>query len=205
MTDVGREHRGQKRSDAASQRVRLPVAVAVAALLALLGLWALGGSWLLLGTTCLAVVTWPLALADVRQRRLPNMLVLPCYPAVVTAVVLDTVTTGNGAWLAVGGGVGSILFYLAMHVGGGMGMGDVKLSGVLGALLGAVGPSALITGLLGAFVLGGLVGAWALASHQRATRHRIPFGPFMLVGFWLGVLAQGMLERDVFAQGIALL
>lgn len=171
--------------------------VAVAALLVLLGVCALGGSWLLLGTSALALVSWPLVVADVREHRLPNVLVVPCYPAVVVAVTLDAVATGDGAWLAVGGGVGSILFYLAMHVGGGMGMGDVKLSGVLGGVLGAVGPTALIVGLLGAFVLGGLVGAWALASHQRAMRHRIPFGPFMIVGFWLGILAQSILVKGI--------
>jgi leader peptidase (prepilin peptidase) / N-methyltransferase len=66
----------------------------------------------------------------------------------------------------------------------GMGMGDVKLAGVLGLFLGrAVGPAifiALITGTL----VGGLVMARKGVAAGRKTK--VPFGPFLALG---GVIA----------------
>ncbi len=169
----------------------VPLCVSAAALAALA--FAVGGwSWLLMGLLSVAVVTWPLAATDVAQHRLPNVLVLPCYPVAAVSIAAHILATGASpalplvvAGIALGG-------FVIMHLLGGMGMGDVKLAGVLGMLLGALGLTSAMVGFAAAFALGALAGAWAMATRQRAVTHRIPFGPFLLAGFWIGVAAHAV-------------
>jgi leader peptidase (prepilin peptidase)/N-methyltransferase len=68
-------------------------------------------------------------------------------------------------------------------------MGDVKLAGVLGLFLGYLGFAPLIVGVFAAFLLGGLVGVGMLLTRRGTRRTAIPFGPWMLAGAWLGILA----------------
>ena len=148
--------------------------------------------WLLLAY--IAAVTVPLFVIDLRSRRLPNRLVMPGY--LVGAVTLLLVwfvpgasplspsTTPVVALISAGA---YVLFLFALSFAGGMGMGDVKLAGVLGAAAGLVGPSAAILSPLLAFGLGGLVSAVMLVTRRGTRTTRIPFGPFMLLGFWLAV------------------
>ncbi|GAB2512004.1 prepilin peptidase [Paramicrobacterium agarici] len=150
---------------------------------------AVGWSWLLLGLGAVAVVTWPLIDADIAEHRLPNALVLPCYPIALVSVLAHAMASGSSPVFAIVIAAASIAAFGLMHVLGGMGMGDVKLVGVLGLLLGALGATAVIVGVAAAFLFGAVAGAWAMATQQRAASHRIPFGPFLLVGFWFGVLA----------------
>lgn len=78
-------------------------------------------------------------------------------------------------------------------------MGDVKLAGVIGLVLGWVGWSALAVGALAAFLLGGLVGL-ALIVLGRARRSTgIPFGPWMLGGAWVGILLGDPIARAYLA------
>ncbi|MFD2471897.1 prepilin peptidase [Amycolatopsis silviterrae] len=99
--------------------------------------WWLPVPWLV------SVVGVPLALADARHRRLPDVLTLPAYPAVALTITLAAL--GGGGWrLAAGAAVGCLLFggtHLIVHrlSAGGLGPGDVKLAGSFGAVLGAVG------------------------------------------------------------------
>jgi leader peptidase (prepilin peptidase)/N-methyltransferase len=68
-----------------------------------------------------------------------------------------------------------------------MGLGDVKLAGVLGIFLGWVGWGPLVVGSFSAFVLGGIFGVILIASKRGNRKSGIPFGPWMLVGAWIGV------------------
>lgn len=151
--------------------------------------------WLLqtIALLVLAGASIALALIDLDVHRLPDRIVLPLYP--VTAVLL----TGSALLLqqperlagAALGGAGLFLGYLAMALikPGGMGLGDVKLSGVLGLVLGWLGWQQLAVGVFLPFLLGGLF-AIALIIARRASRaSRVPFGPWMLVGAWIGIAA----------------
>lgn len=99
--------------------------------------WWLPVAWLV------SVLGVPLALADARHRRLPDVLTLPAYPAV--ALTLTLAALSGGGWrLAAGALLGCLLFggtHLIVHrlSAGGLGPGDVKLAGSFGAVLGAVG------------------------------------------------------------------
>ncbi|WP_326833904.1 A24 family peptidase [Amycolatopsis rhabdoformis] len=91
----------------------------------------------------LTVVGGPLSLADVRHRRLPDVLTLPAYPAMAAAVALGALT-GGGPAILTDAAAGALVFggaHLAVHraLPGRMGAGDVKLAGVLGAVLGVLG------------------------------------------------------------------
>ena len=87
-------------------------------------------------------------------------------------------------WLLLGGWF--LLFWLVTG-GGGWGYGDVRLAGLLGPALGYLGWAELVGGLLLIFVCGA-VGAVALVVRSRSMRARLPYGPYMLVGAWLGVV-----------------
>jgi leader peptidase (prepilin peptidase)/N-methyltransferase len=141
----------------------------------------------------LAALAAVLAVIDLQQRRLPDRLTLPAYPA--AAVLL------GAAALAIPGGTRHLLSALAglavawlffallvlIHPAG-LGWGDVKLSGVLGLYLGWLGAAAVAAGLLGAFVLAALAGLGLIAAGRATRKSQIPFGPFMLASA-IGVIA----------------
>ena len=70
----------------------------------------------------------------------------------------------------------------------GLGYGDVRLSGILGIALGYVGTAELVVGVYAGFLLGGVGGA-LLSMLRIVHRKHLPFGPFMLVGAVVGLLA----------------
>jgi leader peptidase (prepilin peptidase)/N-methyltransferase len=76
--------------------------------------------------------------------------------------------------LAVAGG----LLALALAYPGGMGMGDVKMGGMLGAFLGPYAALAVFLGALAGAIAGGLL----IATGRIRRRHALPFGVFMALG-----------------------
>ncbi len=134
----------------------------------------------------LAAVTPALVAIDVREHRLPNALVLPGYPVAALGLVGEWMRTGQLPVVALVAGAASTVFLLALSLGGGMGMGDVKLAGVLGLSAGLVGVTPAVVSPLAAFTLGGVSALVVAARHGRGAR--IPFGPFLLAGFWIAVV-----------------
>lgn len=134
-----------------------------------------------------------LALIDLDTHRLPNTIVLPSY--LVGAALLGTAAAVTGDWGALLGAAigGAALYALYLLLGlaypGGMGFGDVKLAGVLGIFLGYLGWGPLVIGGFAAFVLGGAFALVLVAARRARTGSGIPFGPWMLAGAWLGILA----------------
>jgi leader peptidase (prepilin peptidase) / N-methyltransferase len=167
------------------------LAVASAAACALLA-WVLGWSpplpmWLYLG-----VVGVVLTYVDWRTRLLPTRLIAPSYAVVALLAVLASALASDwGALLRAGLGwalAGGLFFLLWFVYPKGMGYGDVRLSGVLGIALAWLGWAELLVGVYAGFVLGAL-GGGVLALLRVVDRRRYPFGPFMLVGAVVGVLA----------------
>ena len=144
-----------------------------------------------------------LAAIDLDTHRLPDAIVLPSYGVLAALLGGAALLAGDGeaaARAAAGAGILFALYLLlALISPRGMGMGDVKLSGVIGLVLGWVGWSALAVGALAAFLLGGLVGL-ALIVLGRARRSTgIPFGPWMLGGAWVGILLGDPIARAYLA------
>ena len=151
---------------------------------------------LLVSAVYLIALLWGLTLVhiDLRVRRLPDRLVLPAYPVTAVALLACSVVTGRWSALAVAAasaGVAVAVFTVLALLSpgaGGLGLGDVKLAGVLAALLGWFDWRAAAIGLAAGFVLGGVAAAVLLIS-RRADRHsHIAFGPAMVAGAYLTCL-----------------
>ncbi|HEV7183069.1 MAG TPA: prepilin peptidase [Leifsonia sp.] len=139
-----------------------------------------------------AAVTLPLCAVDLRERRLPDALVVPGF--VYGAVMLGyrALARGSPVWPALGLCAGALAVFAALAVAGGLGMGDVKLAGMLALTLGAggFGAGAAVVGMCVAFVTAGLVALAGLIDALRTgdrSSSEIPFGPFLLAGFWIAV------------------
>jgi leader peptidase (prepilin peptidase)/N-methyltransferase len=148
---------------------------------------------ILLAYLYLAAISVALGLIDLDTHTLPNKIVLPAYAVgVVLLWTAALVATDYGRLLSAAVGMAALwLLYLLMALlyPGGMGFGDVKLAGVLGLFLGWLGWGTLLVGAFSAFLLGGLFALVLLASRRIGRKGGIPFGPWMLVGAWVGIFA----------------
>jgi leader peptidase (prepilin peptidase)/N-methyltransferase len=147
----------------------------------------------------LALAGVPLAFVDARQHRLPDLVTLPSYPAslLLLGVAAPFVTGGAGRFVhALIGMAAAVGFFalLLLIAPTGLGLGDVKLAGPLGAYLGWLGTAAFVTGLMAAWLLAALT-AVALLVTRRATRKtELPFGPFLIAATLGVVLASGFVS-----------
>jgi leader peptidase (prepilin peptidase)/N-methyltransferase len=144
----------------------------------------------------LAAVAVPLAFIDARQRRLPNLATLPSYPAslLLLGVAAPFVAGGSGRFIhALIGMAAAIGFFglLLLVSPTGIGLGDVKLAGPLGAYLGWLGAAAFVTGLLAAWLLAALTAIGLLLARRATRKSEIPFGPFLIAATLGVVLASG--------------
>lgn len=139
----------------------------------------------------LAAISIALAAIDLDTRRLPNAIVLPSYPVLAVLLVLASVLAGDWWALAragIGGAALWLLYFLVMVAKpGGMGFGDVKLAGLLGGVLGWFGWGSLVVGAFAAFLVGGLFSVVLMLAGRAGRKSAIPFGPWMLLGAWIGI------------------
>jgi leader peptidase (prepilin peptidase)/N-methyltransferase len=153
----------------------------------------------------LAAVTVALTLIDIDVHRLPNAIVLPSYIVAIALLGAASLLAGEGeaALRAVAGMVvlAAAYYLMALAYPGGMGLGDVKLAGVLGLYLGYSGWGALAVGSFGAFILGGIFSIILVVTRRATRKSGIPFGPWMLAGVWVG-LAVG---QNIWASYLGLL
>ena len=132
----------------------------------------------------LALEAWfflAIAVIDLEHQLVPNRMVGPALPLFFTANLLLGHATFSS--LLVGGVVGAGLFLIiALVVPGAMGMGDVKLTGLIGA---TVGLTNVLIALYIAIILGGLV-AIVLVVQKRLQRNvRMAYAPYLVLGAWL--------------------
>jgi leader peptidase (prepilin peptidase) / N-methyltransferase len=166
-------------------------ALASAVVAGLVGL-RLGWDPALLVWAYLAPVGVALAVVDWRTRLLPTRVIAPSYAVVVLLTLVAAAVSGDWdsairagwGWLVAGG----TFFVLWFVYPRGMGYGDVRLSGILGIALGYLGWAELLTGVYAGFLIGGVSGL-LLSLLRIVDRKAYPFGPFMLLGALVGVLA----------------
>lgn len=156
---------------------------------------ALGWDWLLCLLLLLVPVGTLLGIVDHRTRLLPSIVVLPATLAALGYGGLRWALSGTADDL-VRGVVCLLLvrtvFWLLWFIRqAGMGFGDVRLSALLGCTLGYAGAGPLLVGLYSAFLMFAIPGlVIAIAKRDRSVLKRAyPFGPFLLVGAWLGIVA----------------
>ena len=128
----------------------------------------------------------PIALIDFEHRVIPNKLTaLGALLALGLGTALDP--SGEPGRLIAGAAAGGALLFAALAHPGGMGMGDVKLAGVMGLFLGAAVAPAILIALLAGVLVGALVIARKGARAGRKTA--VPFGPFLALGSIVAVFA----------------
>jgi len=113
---------------------------------------------------------------DLTHRIVPNVIVLPAAAIVLAA---QTALEPSAEWALGAFGASFFLFLAALAYPKGMGMGDVKLALLLGAMLGRTVPVGLMLGMVAALVPSVVL----LARHGSAARKMaIPFAPFLALG-----------------------
>lgn len=139
-----------------------------------------------LAAMILVLTLVPVVVIDLEHKLIPDVFVLP---AAAAALVLAIAEQPQRWWVPVIGAAGASVFLLllALVYPGGMGLGDVKLALLLGAVLGA----SVVPAFAVAFFAGALLGAVLLVRMGKGARKMaIPFGPFLaagaLVALWFG-------------------
>jgi leader peptidase (prepilin peptidase)/N-methyltransferase len=122
------------------------------------------------------VVLVVISAIDLTHRIVPNRIVLP---AALLVLVAQTALQPSPEWALGALGASGFLLAAALVYPAGMGMGDVKLALLLGAMLGRTVPVALMVGMFAALVPSVVL----LARHGSAARKMgIPFAPFLAFG-----------------------
>jgi leader peptidase (prepilin peptidase) / N-methyltransferase len=120
---------------------------------------------------------------DLTHRIIPNRIVLPAFVVVLAA---QTLLEPSPEWALAALGASGFLFLAVVIHPAGMGMGDVKLALLMGAMLGKTVPVALMLGMLAALV----PAVFLLARHgSKARKMGIPFGPFLALGSVIALFA----------------
>ena len=136
-----------------------------------------------------------LAAVDLAVHRLPDRVTVPAYGAVLTALLVDAVVVGTWPYLlrallaaaaALGLAAGAALLSPQ-----GLGLGDVKLLGLLGLVLGWVAWGVLLAGVLLGLVVGAGASLALIATGRAGWRTALPFGPPLLIGAALSLALHG--------------
>ncbi len=130
------------------------------------------------------VVLVVLAGIDLATRRLPNVITVP---TTVAAVVLRAGFERShlGEVLLACAVAFFAFFAVSVVLRGGLGMGDVKLAGMLGALLGWSAFDALAIGI----VVGGIVSLALLGFSRAGLKTAIAYGPCLALGGAVAIIA----------------
>ncbi len=180
--------RGRCRSCRGPIAVRYLLVEAAAGALAAFGVSLYGLSPVTVGVVVFAWVSLALALIDLEHQILPDVMT---YPAIVFGLVFSffggfTTFADSVAGAVVGAIIPTsvILLYRWLRGIDGMGWGDVKYLAAIGAVVGLQG---CLMVLVGAAVLGALVGGFLIAIGRGSGKTALPFGTFLAVAviFWL--------------------
>lgn len=165
--------------------------VLVAVAIAVLAVAAIGPTAAAIPGIYLAATAPELTRVDLREHRLPDRMTLPGVGAGVAAVAIEGLATRTVPWVPLLAAAILTALFLGLALAGGMGLGDVKLVAVIG--LASPTPAIAVGAPLAAFLLGGVVSVGVLIRRGRGTR--IPFGPFLLAGYIVALVAALVISR----------
>ncbi|MFM7718624.1 MAG: prepilin peptidase [Actinomycetota bacterium] len=183
--------RGRCRHCGAKVPARWTLIEGATALLFVLAEVAAPDTWSAIGLAPFLGVLLALTLIDVATRRLPNAIV---YPTAVVAAVWVVLGVPVGSALDVGGAAigalafGGSLLLVTIASRGGMGLGDVKLAGVIGLVVGALDLPSVGVAAGAAIAFGGVAAIVALL-RGADRRSALPFGPMLAAGALVAVAA----------------
>lgn len=191
--------RGRCRDCGESISIRYPLVELASGILFALAAWRFGSSWQAVFASAVFWLLLVLSLIDLDHMRLPNPLVaflavvallasvisqligIPLGPLVGVAgsgpLVSPLTSALVGAMIGMAVSGGTAAGYAVIRGKSGLGMGDVKLLGALGLVL---GPYVLASLFFGSIL--GLVFGVATSNGRGLSGRRIPFGPFLAGG-----------------------
>ena len=191
--------KGKCRNCGARISPRYPAIEILTAVLFGLAAWRIRPSSDLIAYLPLLWVLVVLSFIDLEHKLLPNRIVVPSFVAGVALLgIAAALGPGLGAWvralLGAAAGFGAF-FVLALISPRGMGMGDVKLSAVLGLALGYMGWPRLLVGFFFSFLAGAVGGIALIAARRAGMKSEVPFGPYLALGTIVSVLFGGPIVR----------
>src|SRR5947209_3492600 len=178
--------RGRCRACGCSISARYPIVEAATAVLAVATVAVTHPTYRMVLGLVLLLVLVPIALIDLDHRIIPNKITAP---AAVLAVAIGAALHPAGVpeQMISGAAAAGFLLIFVLAYPRGMGMGDVKLAGVLGLFLGRYVGVAILTGVLAGTLVGLAVMARLGVAKGRKTA--VPFGPSLAFGGILALLA----------------
>jgi leader peptidase (prepilin peptidase) / N-methyltransferase len=136
-----------------------------------------------------------LSAIDLDLMRLPNKVVFPTLYIVSALLILAAFLDRRFdrlAWSAAGAVIAfAALGTIRVIYPKGIGFGDVKLALLLGAVTGWFGPARVGLGLFLGYLIGATLGIVLMIASGKGRKHKFPFGPSLLVGALIAVLAGG--------------
>lgn len=134
----------------------------------------------------LALVCTPLVIIDIEHHRLPDRLTVVGYVCAALGLGAAAVAESHsGALLRAalaGVAVAACFLLLALASPTSLGLGDVKLVGLLGIYLGWLGWTEVVTGMFYGFVLGALASLALVAARRATMKTAVAFGPALIIG-----------------------
>lgn len=145
-----------------------------------------------------AMGSW-LTYIDLRTRYLPFLLTVPLHVGVLALVALgafllddwDVLVHGLIGNAVVFGAFWLIHFMGRFFRGGAFGYGDVRLGGIIGLALGALGSQPTFIGTYAGWLLGAIFGVVHTMRTRRGIRSSYAFGPYLVIGAVIGAAAVG--------------
>ncbi|MGI9540053.1 MAG: prepilin peptidase [Miltoncostaeaceae bacterium] len=178
--------RGRCRQCGEAISVRYPLVELASGAAAAVAIATFGPNWRGIAAAVLLLALVPVVASDLEHQLIPDIIVLPAAAAGLGAAV----AADPGRWwvpVVAAAGAAGFLGLLWLVYPGGMGLGDVKLALLLGAVLGG----AVVAALALAFLAGALLGlAMLVRFGSGARKMAVPFGPFLAAGaiaaLWIG-------------------
>lgn len=130
----------------------------------------------------LFILTFTIFVIDLEHQIIPDSITFIIFIIVITVIL------GHNFYQNLASGFLAASFFLAINLitrGRGMGLGDAKLAIPLGTFLGF---PEVTYWLLGSFIIGAFVGLVLVFLGRAKFGKPIPFGPFLIVSFWISVL-----------------
>lgn len=132
------------------------------------------------------------SVVDIRLGIVPRSVLYPTFGAMTAGLVAASAVDRHWGQLgrsAIGGAAAfAVFFALWWFFPRGLGYGDVRLAGVIGAALGWIGFGELYLGFLAGFAIGAVVGVALMVGRGTGRKTRLPFGPPLAAGAAIGVL-----------------
>ena len=175
--------RGRCRSCGVSISWVYPAVELATALLIAGCVWRFGLTWeaAVASGFCAALVA--VSAIDLKHRIVPNRIVVPGAVAILAA---QTAIHPSPEWAIGAFGASGFLLLAALFYPAGMGMGDVKLALMLGAMLGRTVAPGMFIGFVAALVPSAVL----FARHGSAARKMgLPFAPFLALGAIVALFA----------------